>query len=151
MKDRLTMPNDGISALTLSDTSANIRSILFSETASIINSRDYIQSLNATDSESKLELSWSEFASLVTNNSSNFNATNSSTWAPSLSNISLSDLNNFEIVVYGTADELKVLVDQYSTELDQLPSGLSFRLSFSKGIRATETLAFITNAQHQST
>jgi hypothetical protein len=116
------------SGLTINDTGENIKSMLFSATSEEELYFKNIYGLNSVDGPIIIEMSWSEFASLVTSSSS-FVDTDTSTWATSLANIALTELNNVSIVIYVIAAELQTIIDKYSSELDYLPDGMSLRIT----------------------
>ena len=90
--------------------------------------KDYIASISSSaDGSEKISLTWDEYIGALSG--TNFSKTDSSTWSTLTSEIALRNLGNIEIVVSGTASELKTLIDTYGTTLTNYSSGLTFKVT----------------------
>ena len=116
------------SGLSIVDTADNIKALLTNTSSDIVAAKDYIASISSiTDGDEKINLTWDEYIGALSG--ANFSKTDSSTWSTLTSEIALKNLGNIEIVVSGTALELKTLIDTYGTTLTNYSSGLTFKVT----------------------
>ena len=124
------------SGISISDTTLNLKSLLTHTDAGVIAVKSSIGGLTSTsdDNAQKIELSWDEYVEALTGTS--FDSTDSTTW--SVSGKAFQSLQNVELIVSGTASEIKDIVDTYGTSLT-FPSGLVFNIVDGNSLTLTQS------------
>ena len=112
------------SGITINDSSENIKSLITNSTASVIAAKGSISGLTSTtDNAEKIILSWDEYVGALTGAS--FDSSTSSTW--SISGTAFQNLQNVELIVTGTAAEIKILSIHIVLPLQVFPQALHFK------------------------
>ena len=125
-----------VSGININDSSENIKSLITNTTSSVIAAKGSISGLTSTtDNAEKIILSWDEYVGALTGAS--FDSSTSSTW--SISGTAFQNLQNVELIVTGTAAEIKNIVDTYAATLTSFPSGLTFKVLDGNSLTLTQS------------
>ena len=124
------------SGVTITDSSDNIRALITNTTASVVAAKANISGLTSTtDTTEKIILTWDEYVGALDGGS----FASSSTSKYPVSVIAFQNLQNVELIVTGTAAEIKNIVDSYSTALTSFPSGLTFKILDGNSLTLTQS------------
>ena len=127
------------SGITISDTPENVKGLIKNTSTNILAAKDNISNILISGAENNLvTITWEEYlTSLGAASGTTFNINDSTTYATSAT--ALKNLTpDFNLIVVGSAAEIKHIISAYGESLNNLPPALTFQITDGGALSLTQ-------------